>query len=488
MKLVLVHTDSKKFGNLANLVAPPLLPLLNKPIAHHQIEIGYQNEIREIVLIASSGLSEVNEYFSDGTRFGVRLEILIGTTSGDECQSLVKHKHLFSETMMVISGLVLSNLNIKSVLKKHKKSKKTISIVKDKNSGLFVAAIIEPVARELIIQGSGDLYNHLAMLMDADGENVGLIELDIIALSGYGTFGILELNKKLLRDARVLVHNQYLESQKGIWCGRNVNIHPKARVHAPVLIGHHSQIMAGAEIGPDAVIGDNTIVAQKANVKESIVLANSYIGEMTRIMKNIIAGNKLFSTDMDAKVIVTDQFLLGKVGGEIFSEAIEELVHRLVAAGLLVALSPVGIASAIKSKLRNDIVVNDVEILGSGSIESKEDINYLPRFNMLKYEGETLEWWPTLINVVKGDMRLVGTRPLSESAAQKLDQRWMLARFKARPGIIGIADFAENEDEEKIAENLYSEKRSLLLDAKIAVGKLSMPVVGKKFVKKMLGV
>jgi len=489
MKLVLVHTDGKKFGNLSNLVAPPMLPLLNKPIAHHQIEIGYHNNIRDVVLLASKGLSKINEYFSDGTRFGIKLEILLGSTSGDECQSLSKHRQLFTDTIMVISGLVLSNLDLNKVVELHEQSTRAVSIIRARNSGLFVAAILEPDSRELIADGAGDLYNHLARLMDKNQDEIGIIEQDINAISGYGTNGILELNRKLLRDSSVLVHNQYLESEAGLWCGRNVNIHPRAKIHAPVLIGHHSQIMDGAEVGPDTIVGDNTIVAQKAVIKESVILANSYIGEMTRIEKNIIAKNKLFSTDKDAKVIVTDQFLLGKVSGEMFSEMLEEVVHRSLAAGILFAFAPLGVASAVKSKYYNDKVVKDKEILGSGSIESISDINYLPRFNMLKFsDSEMINWWPSLVNVVKGDMRLIGTRPLDVKEAEKLNQNWMLGRFKSRPGIIGIADFADNEDEAIVAENLYCKKHSLLLDAKIAAAKLAAPFIGKEITKKMLGI
>jgi lipopolysaccharide/colanic/teichoic acid biosynthesis glycosyltransferase len=44
---------------------------------------------------------------------------------------------------------------------------------------------------------------------------------------------------------------------------------------------------------------------------------------------------------------------------------------------------------------------------------------------------------PQLFNVLKGDMSLVGPRPLIFSEAEALEERWHLRRSELRPGITG---------------------------------------------------
>ena len=490
MKLVLVHTNGRKYGPLAKSIVPPLIPLLNKPIAQHQIERGYASGFKEVVVIASDGLRAVNQYFGDGTRFGVKLDILIGSLSGDECESLLKHNYLFTETIILMAGLILGNLQLSELLELHRAADRRISIIRDRDNHLFIAAIFEPGSDRLLKQSRGDIYKTISGMLHSGGREVGVVDTEAASVSGNGPMGILEMNKKLLCDPSLAVHNPYFESGKGIFLGRGANIHPRARLMPPVLIGHHSQIMAGAEIGPYAVIGDNTVVAKKAVIQSSVILSNSYIGEMTRVEKKIIAQNLLFSADSGEKVVVTDPFLLGKLSADLLSDWLDKLIHRGLAFGIFLSLAPLGLAAAVVSLRRSNSPIIDHVVLGSGIVESSEDLTYLPRINMLKFSDTDplVPWWPMLINVMKGDFRLIGPRPLTPEEARKLDEPWMLARFKTPPGIAGVADFGEDENERRIAENLYAERRSLILDTKIALAKFAKPLLGRKLAKRFVGI
>lgn len=82
----------------------------------------------------------------------------------------------------------------------------------------------------------------------------------------------------------------------------------------------------------------------------------------------------------------------------------------------------------------------------------------------------SLDELPQLVNVLLGQMSLVGPRPLYERQAEKWDAR-QRRRLDVRPGITGYAQVygrASLTHEEKIELDVqYVEKRSLALDLRI---------------------
>ena len=80
---------------------------------------------------------------------------------------------------------------------------------------------------------------------------------------------------------------------------------------------------------------------------------------------------------------------------------------------------------------------------------------------------------PQLINVLRGDMSLVGNRPLPLYEAEKLTKDQTIQRFDAPAGITGLWQVTKRgksdmSTEERIAlDNEYAQKHSFLLDMKI---------------------
>jgi lipopolysaccharide/colanic/teichoic acid biosynthesis glycosyltransferase len=86
---------------------------------------------------------------------------------------------------------------------------------------------------------------------------------------------------------------------------------------------------------------------------------------------------------------------------------------------------------------------------------------------------------PQLINVVKGDMRLVGNRPLPLYEAIQLNEPWQQIRFTAPAGITGLWQVSGRSnlslEERIILDNYYAVSRSFLGDLGILL--LTIPAV-----------
>ena len=115
-------------------------------------------------------------------------------------------------------------------------------------------------------------------------------------------------------------------------------------------------------------------------------------------------------------------------------------------------------------------MVNGAENKGTGPVTIYGD----PRVTRI---GEFLRRWkldeiPTLWNVVKGEMSLVGPRPTVKMDVEKMDDKQRY-RHSVLPGLTGLAQINGNTSlnwPERIKYDLeYIKKRSLMLDLVIII-------------------
>ena len=91
---------------------------------------------------------------------------------------------------------------------------------------------------------------------------------------------------------------------------------------------------------------------------------------------------------------------------------------------------------------------------------------------------------PQLYNIIKGDMNFVGPRPLTQFDINRLN--WNKPEFNKRwavkPGITGLAQLSKTCNSKLTLKNdfYYIENKSFLLDLKLIVKSLLVPIIGKK--------
>jgi len=113
----------------------------------------------------------------------------------------------------------------------------------------------------------------------------------------------------------------------------------------------------------------------------------------------------------------------------------------------------------------------------------------ITRFGAL-LRGTGLDEIPQIINVLKGDMSIVGPRPLTVHDINRLG--WNTAamdwRFAASPGITGISQLLAGRSARlsRRLDRLYLKKAGLWLDLKLIATTAAVSLVGKRRVRRWL--
>jgi lipopolysaccharide/colanic/teichoic acid biosynthesis glycosyltransferase len=96
----------------------------------------------------------------------------------------------------------------------------------------------------------------------------------------------------------------------------------------------------------------------------------------------------------------------------------------------------------------------------------------------------------TVVNVVRGEMSVVGPRPLTSQDVERLgwagtDHDW---RFAAKPGITGLSQLLAGRGaraSERL-DRLYLRRQSLLLDLQLVALSFAVNIAGKRKIRRYL--
>ncbi|HMQ32688.1 MAG TPA: sugar transferase, partial [Chloroflexaceae bacterium] len=239
----------------------------------------------------------------------------------------------------------------------------------------------------------------------------------------------------------------------GVWVGRNHSIHPTVKLAAPVYIGDHSWIGREVELGAATVIGDSVVIDDEATVGRSTILSGTYVGRLVNVQSKIVTPDTISDPHAGATTRVVDPFLISRVGAATEGRGpMRRMASAALTLTLIALLSPLWLLAALIALLgtggrpmaREPRVGQRVGGVG-GNLRTFQLIRFRTRRADGSHApgGRLLERWglhrlPELLNVLQGDMGLVGVKPLSPEDAARLTEEWHQRRHEAPAGLTGL--------------------------------------------------
>ena len=290
----------------------PMVPILNRPIAEHIINLLKRNNITEVIATLYYLPDVMRNYFQDGKEFGIDMTYAVEEEQPLGTAGCVKNiEQWLDDTFLVISGDGITDFDLQAAIAYHKSkgSKATLIltlvpnpvefgvVITDEdgkinrflekpslseifsdtiNTGTY---ILEPeVLQYLPHNEESDFSQDLFPTLLAKGEPM----YGYIAEGYWCDVGHLEAYREAQYDAlegKVTMDFAYREQAPGLWVGHNTYIDPSAVIETPALIGDNCRIGARVKIEAGTVIGDNVTVGTDADLKRPIIWNGVTIGD-----------------------------------------------------------------------------------------------------------------------------------------------------------------------------------------------------------------
>jgi len=118
---------------------------------------------------------------------------------------------------------------------------------------------------------------------------------------------LVNTSRRILNESNANNEGNYIHISRGS------KLHDSVQLVAPVFIGRHVKVSANTIIGPNVVIGDGAYIDKGAHLTNSIVMPDTYIGEILELKQVVVRGKSLANIQLNTVIEVSDSHLLSVV-------------------------------------------------------------------------------------------------------------------------------------------------------------------------------
>lgn len=522
MQIILLATgETEKLQPLTENIPTPMLPVANRPVMVYAIEMLARQGIKKVVVALYHLGGSVEAYFGDGRRWGIEIAYVLQREAWGTAGALKWAEHSLTDTFMVLPADILIDIDVDAVLAQHR-AKKSMATIVLRETGLGEPVYVGKNGRlsptpsttnhaPLFSTGVA-IFEHQTLAMIPTRTSFDLAQQFLPALlaadypvHGYRSDGYYNAIDSFPaykaaqhaalssagNDGHILDGTtRALEAKQiadGIWVGRNHVIHPSVRIAPPIYIGDNCQLGRDVDIGPDVILGKNVVIDDGATISESVILDYTYVGQLANITNRIISKNLMIDVKTAERVEIVDTFLLGEAHPALIDSWLRRIWDTAVSFCLLLLTLPITLPLGLITWLTTGRVIEQQTYLGrrpNSSVNNYELGTFtMHHFNTRRSDGELARFgrWlkksemyrlPELWNVLKGDMSLIGVKPLQSAEAAKIVEAWQRQRYQYPAGFTGLWYIQTNSDsdldEVLIADAYYVATRTRSGDIKIS--------------------
>ncbi len=302
----------------------PMVSLCGKPCMEYILELLRRHGIDETVVTLMFLPKAIRDYFGDGSALGMGMQYSVEQSPAGTAGSVkLAEDALRDDTFIVISGDALTDFDLGGILAFHRQRGAMVTIALKRvenplefgvvvvneeggierflekptwgqvfsdtvNTGIYILEpeVFDHIPADGPFDFSQDLFPKLfAMGAPLYGYVADGYWQDIGSLPQY-----LAANRDLL-DGKLTAEIPGIELHDRIFVGESINLDSLENITGPAYIGNYAKIAPTANIGRYTVLGNNVVVKDHADVRNSVVGSNTYIGSSAKVYGTILGRN-----------------------------------------------------------------------------------------------------------------------------------------------------------------------------------------------------
>ena len=344
--VIMAGGEGTRLRPLTSNVPKPMMPLANRPMMAHIVQLLKSHGFDEIVVTVAFMANVIRNWFGDGSDLGVRFVYATEDTPLGTAGSVRNAMDELTEPFLVISGDVLTDIDLTKIVDFHrdKGSMATIGLIRVDDPlefGIVITREDGSIERFLEKPGWGQVFSDTINtgIFVLEPEIFDYIEPDrpvdfssevfpALLADGkpmYGAVGegywedvgtlesYVSAHRDIL-DGRVTVDIDGFDRGERVFVGENVSIDPAAEVEGPAVIADNCRIEAGARLGPYSVLGANVRVRSDADLERVVIHENTYIAEGVALRGAVVGRSCDLRKGVkaDEGVVIGDECFIGE--------------------------------------------------------------------------------------------------------------------------------------------------------------------------------
>jgi len=321
--VIMAGGEGTRLRPLTSNQPKPLISVANRPMMEHILRLLKEHGFDDIVVTLAFLPQTIRSYFGDGSEFGVRMVYATEESPLGTAGSVRNARDELDETFLVISGDVLTDIDLSEVVRFHRergamatialKSMENplefgIVITRDDgsierflekptwgqvfsdtvNTGIYVLepSVFDYIPADVPSDFSADVFPHLL----EDGKPL----YGFVAEGYWEDVGTLEAYVKAHQDTldgKVTVEMPGFQVADGVWLGEGAEVDPGAKIEGPVIVGDYSHVAEGAQLRAYTVLGSNVTVRADAFLERTVVHDNAYFEIGVRLRGSVVGRN-----------------------------------------------------------------------------------------------------------------------------------------------------------------------------------------------------
>jgi mannose-1-phosphate guanylyltransferase/phosphomannomutase len=366
--VIMAGGEGTRLRPLTSNQPKPMLPLVNRPMMEHIVGLLREHGFEDIVVTVAFRADAIRTYFGDGSEYGVRMVYAAEESPLGTAGSVRNAMEELGERFIVISGDVLTDVDLSAVVAFHEEKGALATIA--------LKAMEDPLEFGIVItRGDGSIERFLEKPtwgeVFSDTVNTGIYVLEpeifehipggrpvdfssevfpalleagkplfgFVADGYWEDVGTLEAYLKAhqdILDEKVHVDVPGFQLRHALWLGEGAEVDPSARIDGPAVIGDYSRIGSDAHLAEYTVLGSNVRVRADAYLERSVVHDNAYLGAGVRVRGTVLGR----STDLrggarcEEGVVLGDECFVGEHA--VINPGVKVYPQKVVEAGAII--------------------------------------------------------------------------------------------------------------------------------------------------------